>query len=101
MLTRWPAFTNFLDDGGICLTKNSAERAQRGLALGRKASLFTGSDRAAATYTMIITGKLNDIDPDACLADVVARIASLPQNRLPDFLPWHWAMAKDHRKLMA
>ena len=105
MLTRWPAFTSFLDDGRICLTNNAAERALRGLALGRKAWLFAGSDRgadrAAAIYTMIITAKLNDIDPQAWLADVLARIASLPQSRLPDLLPWHWATEKGHRKLAA
>jgi hypothetical protein len=74
MLTRWPAFTRFLDDGRICLTNNAAERALRGIALGRRAWLFAGSDRggerAAAMYTLIATAKLNDINPQAWLADV-------------------------------
>ena len=69
MLTRWPGFTRFLEDGRICLTNNAAERALRGLALGRKSWLFAGSergaDRAAVMYTLIHTAKLNDIDPQA------------------------------------
>jgi hypothetical protein len=68
-LKRWPAFTNLLDDGRICLTNNVAERALRGIALGRKAWLFAGSDRggerAAMIYTFITTAKLNDVDPRA------------------------------------
>jgi hypothetical protein len=95
MLKRWPAFTRFLDDGRICLTNNAAERALRGVALGRKAWLFCGSDRggerAAAIYTLIGTAKLNDLDPQAWLADVLARIADLPVPRLPELLPWQWA----------
>ena len=94
MLPRWGAFTRFLDDGRICLTNNAAERALRGLALGRKAWLFAGSDRggdrAASMFTLIHTAKLNDIDPQAWLADVLTRIASHPANRLHEFLPWNW-----------
>ena len=82
MLTRWPAFTRFLDDGRICLSNNAAERALRAIALGRRAWLFVGSDRggerAAAIYTLIATAKLNDINPLAWLADVLARIADHP-----------------------
>jgi transposase len=94
MLTRWRAFTRFLDDGRICLTNNAAERALRGIALGRRAWLFAGSDRggdrAAAMYTLIATAKLNDINPQAWLADVLARIADHPASRLHELLPWHW-----------
>ena len=94
MLTRWPAFTRFLDDGRICLSNNAAERALRGIALGRRAWLFAGSDRggerAAAMYTLIGTAKLNDISPQAWLADVLARIADHPASRLHELLPWHW-----------
>ena len=93
MLKDWPAFTRFLADGRICLTNNAAERALRGVALGRKAWLFAGSDRggerAALMYTLIGTAKLNDIDPQAWLADVLARIAETPQNRLDNLLPWN------------
>jgi transposase len=97
MLKRWDRFARFLDDGRICLTNNSAERALRGFALGRKSWLFAGSergaDRAAAMTTLIATAKLNDIDPLAWLADVLARIAEIPQARLPELLPWNWRQA--------
>jgi transposase len=94
MLKRWDAFTRFLHDGRICLTNNAAERALRGVALGRKAWLFAGSDRggerAAAMYSLITTAKLNDVDPRAWLADVIARIADHPVRRLDELLPWNW-----------
>lgn len=81
-------------DGRVCLTNNAAERALRGLALGRKSWLFAGSqrgaDRAAVMYTLIATTRLNDVDPQAWLADVLARIADTPQSRLADLLPWNW-----------
>ena len=94
MLKRWPAFTRFLDDGRICLSNNAAERALRGVALGRKSWLFAGSDRggqrAAALYSLIVTAKLNDIDPQAWLADVLACIAEHPAQRIDELLPWNW-----------
>jgi transposase len=94
MLKRWAAFARFLDDGRICLSNNAAERALRGIALGRRAWLFAGSDRggerAAFMYSLIVTAKLNDIDPQAWLADVLRRIADHPASRLADLLPWHW-----------
>jgi transposase len=94
MLKRWPAFTRFLDDGRVCLTNNAAERALRGIALGRKAWLFAGSERggerAAAIYSLIVTARLNDIDPRAWLADVLRRIADHPVARLDQLLPWNW-----------
>ena len=94
MLKRWDGFTRFLDDGRICLTNNASERALRGICLGRKSWLFAGSDRggerAAVMYTLIGTAKLNDVDPQAWLADVLARIAGTPQTRLHELLPWHW-----------
>ena len=93
-LKRWPAFTRFLEDGHVCLSNNAAERALRGLALGRKAWLFAGSDRGgerAAFFTgLIVTAKLNDVDPQAWLADVLARIAGHPARRLDELLPWNW-----------
>ena len=94
MLKRWPGFTRFLDDGRVCLTNNAAERALRGIALGRKSWLFAGSDRggdrAAFMYTLIVTAKMNDVDPQAWLADVLARIAEHPFQRLDELLPWNW-----------
>jgi transposase len=102
MLKRWEGFTTFLGDGRICLTNNAAERALRGFALGRKAWLFAGSDRgadrAAFMATLINTAKLNDIDPQAWLADVLSRIADTPITRLEGLLPWNWRPA---RALMA
>jgi hypothetical protein len=102
MLTRWPAFAHFLDDGTICLTNNAAERALRGLALGRKSWFFAGSERgterAAVMYTLIQTAKLNDVDPQAWLADVLRRIAYTPQSQLADLLPWNWRLENLHHK---
>lgn len=94
MLKRWEAFTRFIGDGRICLTNNAAERALRGIALGRKSWLFAGSDRggerAAAMYSLIVTAKMNTVDPRAWLADVIARIADHPASRLHELLPWNW-----------
>ena len=94
MLKRWAAFIRFLDDGKICLSNNAAERALRGIAIGRRNWLFAGSDRggdrAAAIYTLIATAKLNDIDPQAWFADALRRIADHPASRLADLLPWNW-----------
>lgn len=95
MLRRWERFARFIDDGRICLTNNAGERALRGFALGRKSWLFAGSergaDRAAIMATLITTAKLNDVDPQAWLADVLARIAEHPAHRLDELLPWNWA----------
>jgi len=97
LLKRWPAFTRFLDDGRICLSNNAAERALRGIALGRKSWLFAGSDRggqrAAAMYSLIVTAKLNNVDPQAWLADVLARIADHPARNIDELLPWNWRPA--------
>src|SRR6266702_1648628 len=94
MLRRWDRFARFIEDGRICLTNNAAERALRGFALGRKSWLFAGSergaDRAAAMATLITTAKLTDVDPLAWLADVLARIAEYPAQRLDQLLPWNW-----------
>ncbi|MCK5931673.1 Transposase [Fulvimarina manganoxydans] len=100
MLTRWEGFARFTTDSRICLSNNAAERALRALALGRKSWLFAGSDRGADRcafmLTLIATAKLNDVDPQAWLADVLARIADTPQSRLGELLPWNWT-DKDHR----
>jgi hypothetical protein len=97
MLKRWDAFTRFLTDGRVCLSNNAAERALRGIALGRKSWLFAGSDRggqrAATIISLITSAKMNDVDPQAWLADVLARIAEHPANRLDELLPWEWKKA--------
>jgi len=93
-LTRWAALTRFLDDGRLCMSNNAAEREIRAVAIGRKNWTFAGSDaggrRTAAIYTLIQTAKLNDIDPQAWLADVLERIAEHPLQRLTELLPWNW-----------
>lgn len=94
MLKRWRAFTCFLSDGRICLTNNAAERGLRGVAVGRKNWIFCGSDRggdrAAAMYTLIYTARLNGVDAEAWLADVLRRISDIPVSRLHELLPWNW-----------
>src|ERR1700732_4337577 len=94
ILKRWASFTLFLQDGRVCLSNNAAERGLRGIALGRKSWLFCGSDRggqrAAAMYSLIVTAKMNGIDPQAWLADVLSRIAAHPAHRLDELLPWNW-----------
>ena len=98
MLRRWSSFTHFLGNGQVCITNNSAERALRGVALGRKSWLFCGSDRggqrAAILYSLIVTAKMNGVDPQAWLADILARIAGHPASKLDELLPWSWKVAK-------
>ena len=94
MLKRIDIFTHFLEDGRICLSNNAAERELRGIALGRKSWLFAGSDRggarAAIMLTLIQTARLNDVDPQAWLADVLGRIANHKITDLAALLPWNW-----------
>jgi transposase len=93
-LKRWTALTRFMADGRICLSNNAAERALRGIAVGRANWTFAGSDRggerAAAVYTLIETAKLNGVDPQAWLADVLARLPDHPAKRINDLMPWSW-----------
>ena len=95
MLKRWPAFTRFLDDGRVCLSNNAAERAIRGIAVGRRNWTFAGSDaggrRSAAMYTLIETAKLNGIDPQAWLTDLLARLSGHPTKHVAELLPWNWS----------
>jgi transposase len=92
--SRWGALTRYLDDGRLEISNNAAENQIRPAALGRKNWLFCGSDaggeRAAAFYTLIRTARLNGIEPEAWLMDVIARIGSHPINRLAELLPWNW-----------
>ena len=98
-LNRWTALTRFLDDGRLCMSNNAAERALRCVAVGRKNWTFAGSDRggcrAAAIYTLVETAKLNDIDPQAWLADVLARLPGHPAKRIHELLPWNWKHARE------
>ena len=96
-LGRWTALARYADDGRLEIDNNAAERAIRPLALGRKNYLFAGSDkggeRAAAIYTLIGTARLNALDPEAYLRDVLARTADHPINRIGELLPWNWKAA--------
>lgn len=102
-LTRWEAFVRFLNDGRICMTNNAAERAVRGIAVGRRNWTFCGSDsggqRAAVFYTLIETCRLNGVDPRAWLADVLTRIADHPAHRIAELLPWNWQAARQYQPL--
>ena len=92
-LTRWQALTRYCQDGRIEMDNNAAERALRGVALGRGNYLFMGSDaggeQAAAIYSLVQTAKLNGIDPEAYLREVLGRIADHPINRIDELLPWN------------
>lgn len=93
-LKRWAALTCFLHDGRLCMSNNAAERELRAVAVGRRNWTFAGSDqggrRAAAIYTLIATAKLNDVDPQAWLADVLTRLPDHPARRILELLPWNW-----------
>jgi transposase len=92
---RWDALTRYIDDGHAEIDNNIAERAMRSIAVGRKNWLFAGSkaggERAAAIYSVIETCKLNGIEPQAYIADVIAKIAdNWPASRWDELMPWNW-----------
>jgi transposase len=95
-LKRWAALARFLDNGRLCMSNNAAERELRAVAVGRRNWTFAGSDeggrRAAAIYTLIATAKLNDVDPQAWLADMLAHLPDHPAKRIHELLPWKWRL---------
>jgi hypothetical protein len=94
-LARWSALTRYGDDGRIEIDNWAAERALRGVALGRNNYLFMGSDdggeRAASLYSLLETAMLNGPDPEGYLRDALARIGEHPINRVDELLPWNIA----------
>jgi hypothetical protein len=94
LVIRWPSFCLFLDDGRVAIDNNAAERALRPIGIGRRNWLFAGSDTGAETLaramTIIETAKMNGLDPQAYLTDVIARIDDHKINRIDDLLPWNW-----------
>ena len=94
MRARWTALVRCFDDGRLALDNNPVERALRCVAIGRKNYLFAGSDaggrRAAALYSLIESAKLNRLNPQHYLADVLARIADHPARRIAELMPWNW-----------
>lgn len=103
--SRWEALTVYVDDGRLEISNNAAENAIRPITLGRKNWLFAGSDsggdRAAILSTLVRTAKLNGVEPEAWLRDVLGRIGDHPINRLDELLPWHWAKSSEAAKLAA
>ena len=92
---RWPVLTRFVENGSAEIDNNIAERAMRSIAIGRENWLFAGSksggERAAAIYSVIETAKLNSIEPQDYIADVIEKIASgWPASRWDELMPWNW-----------
>lgn len=102
-LSRWKSLCLFLEDGRVAMDNNAAERALRPIGIGRKNWLFAGADTGAETLaramTIIETAKMNGIDPQAYLADVLERIHDHKINRLDELLPWNWVpLAAEYAK---
>ena len=97
-LSRWPSFCLFLEDGRVAIDNNAAERAMRPIGIGRKNWLFAGADTGAETLaramTLVETAKLNGLDPQAYLADVLDRVHDHKINRIDELLPWNWVPTK-------
>jgi hypothetical protein len=105
MLKRRSAFTLFLDGSRVCLSNNAAERTLIGIALGRRPWFLCGSDRdgqwAVAVYSLIVTCKMNDDDPQAWLTDVLVRIGGHPAARINELLPWNWRTSRKEASIAA
>lgn len=99
-LNRWAAMVRYCDDGLLEISNNLVENALRGVALGRRNWLFVGSpkggDAAALFYSLVETCRLNCVEPEAWLTDIIARIGDHPINRIDELLPWQWQVAQDN-----
>ena len=104
-LRRWPSFTLFLEDGRVAIDNNAAERAVKPVVIGRKNWMFAGSDAGGETLadamTIIETAKMSNLNPEAYLTDVLARINDHPNPRLDDLLPWNWRPQNDQKSKAA
>ena len=93
-LGRWHAFSLFLEDGRVAIDNNAAERAVRPICLGKKNWLFAGSEAGAETLaramTLIESAKMNGLDPQAYITDLLNRIHDHKINRIDELLPWNW-----------
>lgn len=94
-LSRWHGFSLFIDDGRVAIDNNAAERALRPICIGKKNWLFAGSEAGAETLaramTIIETAKMNNLEPQAYLTDLLSRIHDHKINRIDELLPWNWA----------
>ena len=98
-LSRWDGLSRFLDDGRIEIDSNVVERSIRPIALNRKNALFAGSDGGgehwAVIASLIETCKLNGVDPQTYLADVISKIVNgHPNSRIDELLPWAYPAAQ-------
>lgn len=104
-LRRWPSFTLFLEDDRVAIDNNPAERAIKPVVIGRKNWLFAGADTGGETLaeamTIIESAKLSGHDPEAYLADILARIGDHKINRLNELLPWNWVPQSKEAKAVA
>lgn len=104
-LVRWTALSRYVDDGRIEIDNSAAERAIRGIALGRSNYLFMGSNegghRAASLYSLVETAKLNGLDPQTYLREVLERIAEHPINRIDELLPWNLGRHSEPQRMAA
>lgn len=98
-VSRWAAMIRYTRDGRLEISNNLCENALRGVSIGRKNWLFIGSreggETAALFYSLVETCRMNDIDVQAYLTDLIARIGAHPINRIDELLPWHWAREQD------
>jgi len=93
-LSRMPKTRPYLSNGFLELDNNTVERAVKPVSIGRKNWMFAGSERGgkamAIAFTLIETAKLNRVDPQAWLTDVLSRIADHKINRIDELLPWNY-----------